>query len=184
MPGVVANLLSIVLDILLNILLIHGTVGFGGSWHGLGYIGSPIGETGLSSVLFVSSYVGLHARFVCYAAATSVTSWLCLGVFCVHSFVIKKYHRRTWPGWNWNVSSRASMYPLCSTLWLAHACLCRFVCYCSSSRGAETVSSCLSKLCLRPSPQAWRSFKFKRFRLWLQSLARQKCQLTIPCCPC
>jgi Na+-driven multidrug efflux pump len=42
-PGVVANIASVVLDIIFNILFIHGTHYFGGHWRGWGYIGSPLG---------------------------------------------------------------------------------------------------------------------------------------------
>eukprot|EP00051_Salpingoeca_urceolata_P017499 m.238809 g.238809 ORF g.238809 m.238809 type:complete len:562 (+) comp18971_c1_seq1:427-2112(+) len=72
MPATIVSLLSVVVNIGLNQLLIHGIPSTG--WHGLGFVGSPLAT--LLSVLFQ------------------------LGVFVMYAIVWKKLHLKTWAGWN------------------------------------------------------------------------------------
>jgi Na+-driven multidrug efflux pump len=69
MPGLVVNLVGIALTVLLNDAFIHGV----GEWQGMGFVGS--------------------------AVASALTAWVSLGLYCLYTFVWKRHHAATWPGW-------------------------------------------------------------------------------------
>ena len=69
-PCVIVACVASVINIILNMLFIHGTKPFGGSWAGWHYMGSPI--------------------------ATSVSNWLLFVGIVVWTMPMKGYHRKTW----------------------------------------------------------------------------------------
>lgn len=67
-PGVVIGIFAALLNIVLNMLFIHGTAPFGGDWHGMKFIGSPIATSVSNWVLFLGlvlwtmPFQGLHKK--------------------------------------------------------------------------------------------------------------------------
>jgi MATE family multidrug resistance protein len=70
-PIVIANAISVGISILTNYILVFGTQSIGGSWEGLGFIGSPI--------------------------SSGIVAW-CSLIIIVFWIWWKGIHRKTWPG--------------------------------------------------------------------------------------
>ena len=83
MPAMINNMIFVVINLLLNLLLVHG-LSFGSvHWAGLGYIGSPL-ATAISRIL----------QFIC---------------FLLYTMVWKKLHVKTWPPLEFKTFSKKRM---------------------------------------------------------------------------
>ncbi len=84
LPALVVNITALVLNLGLNLVLVHGlrVASLGIDWAGLGFIGSPIATT-ISRVFILAAYL------------TYMVLW-------------KRLHRKTWPefGWSWTQALR------------------------------------------------------------------------------
>eukprot|EP00122_Pirum_gemmata_P005202 Pgem_evm1s4746 len=82
-PTTVVGLVSIAVTILANQVLIHGI----GSWHGFGFVGSPL--------------------------ATVVAAWVQPFLLIMICVVWKKYHKKAWPGWKKDALTGARLKSFC-----------------------------------------------------------------------